>query len=126
MVSSSIINKRYNSNEEVIQVKISIYAMQNCSSNCIIRVGFSTQLEDTILKKSSLCYAPLRSLINRVALTDFVLSCIIIKQLGFIFHFYTKSLFILWSLLIVSFAYGNDYKIIRINLQYNNEVFKFD
>jgi hypothetical protein len=57
MVSSSIINKRYNSNEvNYTSENKYTYAMQNCSSNCIRRVGFCTQLADTILKiKFMLC-----------------------------------------------------------------------
>ena len=72
MVSSSIINKRYNSNEVnyTSENKYICYAELFFQLHYTSR--FSTQLEDTILKKSSLCYALLRSLINRVALTDFV------------------------------------------------------
>ena len=56
MVRSSIINKRYNSNEvnHTSENKYIWYADR--SSNCIRRVGFCTQLAYTILKiKFMLC-----------------------------------------------------------------------
>jgi len=72
MVRSSIINKRYNSNEvRNHTVKINIHGMRNplFQLHQTGRILYSIGIYYT--KNQSLCYALLNSLINEAALTDF-------------------------------------------------------